>query len=326
MEYISASDLERYGYCPLSWWLSRENTVTSPALEKGEKRHDEMAEDLAQIKEEEETALVWERSVIMFSIVATALALVGVSLMPVDNAEGWGAILGALSIPWVISAIFMLLQLSKVKEEIERARYENMIIFFAIVATLIALNSMTILSTSQEVAIFLEVIALGLLIIASISAFSSISGFRKAEQEKEERDIEGTIRYVDDNDSRLMKSDKYGITGRPDFIIENDDQRVPVEVKTGRTPKGPFFSHILQVAAYCLLLSEETGKEVSHGVLRYGDVEHEIEFNEELKGLLLSKVEEMRELLETEEVHRNHNREGKCISCSRREICPERLA
>lgn len=326
MEYISASDLERFGYCPLSWWLSRENAVTSPALEEGEKKHDEMAEDLAQIKEEEETALIWERSVITFSIVATALALIGVSLMPIENAQGWGAILGVLSIPWIISAIFMLLQLSKVKEESERAKYENMIIFFAIVATLIALNSMTILNANQDIAMVLEGIALGCLIIASISAYSSIAGFRKAEDEKEERDIEGTISYVDDNQSRLLKSDKYGISGRPDFIIEHDHERVPVEVKTGRTPKGPFFSHILQVAAYCLLLSEETGKEVSHGVLRYGDVEHEIEFNEELKGLLLSKVEEMRELLETEEVHRNHNREGKCASCSRREICPERLA
>jgi CRISPR-associated exonuclease Cas4 len=64
---------------------------------------------------------------------------------------------------------------------------------------------------------------------------------------------------------------------------------------------------------------------VSRGILKYGDVEHEIEFDDELEKLLLGKLVEMRSLMKSGDVHRNHNREGKCAGCSRRDICPERL-
>jgi CRISPR-associated exonuclease Cas4 len=79
------------------------------------------------------------------------------------------------------------------------------------------------------------------------------------------------------------------------------------------------------VAAYCLLI-EESGEKVSYGILRYGEVDHEIEFDPSLRGLLISKLEEIREALRTGKVHRNHHREGKCQTCSRREFCPERLS
>src|SRR2546428_13850716 len=43
--------------------------------------------------------------------------------------------------------------------------------------------------------------------------------------------------------------------------------------------------------------------------------------------MVLGKMEEMRAAVARGgDVHRNHNRPGKCIGCSRREGCPERLA
>ena len=38
LEPISASALERFGYCPLSWWLALGSEVTSKGLEEGEVR------------------------------------------------------------------------------------------------------------------------------------------------------------------------------------------------------------------------------------------------------------------------------------------------
>jgi len=96
-----------------------------------------------------------------------------------------------------------------------------------------------------------------------------------------------------------------------------------VEVKTGRVPRGPLFSHVIQLAAYCLLLEKE-GK-VSYGILKYGEMEHIIAFDDHLRSTLLSKMAEMREVMASGEAHRNHDRPGKCRSCSRRERCPERL-
>jgi CRISPR-associated exonuclease Cas4 len=101
---------------------------------------------------------------------------------------------------------------------------------------------------------------------------------------------------------------------------------IPVEEKTGRTPKGPLFSHILQVAAYCLLIEDSTGKAPPYGLLKYPEHEHEIEYNQDLKNLLMKNMDEMREMGRTGNAHRNHSRPGKCRSCSRREVCTERLA
>jgi CRISPR-associated exonuclease Cas4 len=109
-------------------------------------------------------------------------------------------------------------------------------------------------------------------------------------------------------------------------VLLEGDQHIPVEVKTGRTPRGPLFSHILQIAAYCLLMEEEYGKPPPHGVIRYDDASHDIEYNEDLKRLVLGKLGEMRACLVKGEAHRNHNRPGKCVHCSRRSVCPERLA
>ncbi len=61
-------------------------------------------------------------------------------------------------------------------------------------------------------------------------------------------------------------------------------------------------------------------------MIRYGDGSHDIEYNDDLKRLVLQKMGEMRACIAKGEAHRNHNRPGKCLHCSRRSVCPERLA
>ena len=51
----------------------------------------------------------------------------------------------------------------------------------------------------------------------------------------------------------------------------------------------------------------------------------EIEYDDDLKGLVLEKIENIRGLEKSGDVHRNHKRVGKCINCSRRDVCPEKL-
>lgn len=324
MEVISASDLERYAYCPLSWWLSRQQEVSSPALREGESKHEVLSVELAEIMAQERKARMWERAVLWFAVTATILAVIGVAFRPLENAAEWSKILGLLSIPWMMSAVLMLYFSASAKEEKNRAQYEQLIVMFAIITMVIALNAVTVLGVDPEVALIYEVAALLWLIGASIALYFSLSASQKAREKRKRKEIEGEIKYVGRKESRLLKSERYGLSGRPDYILSIEGELVPVDVKTGRRPKGPLFSHILRVAAYCLLLSEEEAK-VTHGVLKYDDVEHEIEFDDELKGLLLSKLEEMRGLLGSGKVHRNHNRAGKCRSCSRRSVCPERL-
>jgi CRISPR-associated exonuclease Cas4 len=324
LEPISASDIERYGYCPLSWWLSLQSEVTSEKLEQGDKEHAAVAQDLTDIVSRQRKASFWERIVLGLSIVATVLGILGMSLMGLNQSAQVSGVLGVLAIVWVVAAIFLLFRSAKSKDKKESTRYEQIIAGFAVVAMVIALNAITLLEVNPELARAVEVLALLLLIGASFALFLSLSAARKAEGKRQEHAINGEIRYVDKDRPRMLRSERYGLLGRPDYILEVEGEMVPVEMKSGRTPRGPLFSHILQVGAYCLMLQEE-GQKVNRGILRYGDIEHEIEFDQELKDLVISKVADMRELQKTGEVHRNHHRPGKCHSCSRKDMCPERL-
>lgn len=325
LEPVSASALERFGYCPLSWWLALRSEVTSKELEEGEKEHSAVANDLVDIVEKERTARGWERIVLAFSIVATVLAMIGISLMTHDNSQQLSMVLGSISIVWIVAALFLLFRSASVKDKKERSRTQQIVAGFAIVAMVIALNAVTILDVNPELAVVLEIIALLWLIAASLALYVSIRSGRIAREIREKRAIQGEIKYVDNGEPRMLRSEGLGLQGRPDYILEIEGEMVPVELKSGRTPKGPLFSHILQVAAYCVLLEEE-GQKVTHGILRYEEAEHEIEYNQDLRIMVLSKLDDMRSLMKSGDVHRNHHRPGKCRSCSRREGCPERLA
>jgi len=325
LEPVSASALERFGYCPLSWWLALRSEVTSKELEEGEKEHSAVANDLVDIVKKERTARGWERIVLAFSIVATVLAIIGISLMTHDNSQQLSMVLGSISIVWIVAALFLLLRSASVKDKKERSRTQQIVAGFAIAAMVIALNAVTILDVNPELAVVLEIIALLWLIAASLALYVSIRSGRMAREIREKRAIQGEIKYVDNGEPRMLRSERLGLQGRPDYILEMEGEMVPVELKSGRTPKGPLFSHILQVAAYCVLLEEE-GHKVTHGILRYEEAEHEIEYNPDLRTMVLSKLDDMRALMKSGDVHRNHHRPGKCRSCSRREGCPERLA
>jgi CRISPR-associated exonuclease Cas4 len=147
------------------------------------------------------------------------------------------------------------------------------------------------------------------------------------EAKKEEEGIdEGEVDYVDEDriKPKVLFSDHHNLSGRPDYILKINNRSIPVEIKTGRVPRGPLFSHIIQLACYMLIIENNFGTP-PYGILRYGEREHMIEYTEELRKTLLEKIAEMRSIIETGEAHRNHKRAGKCRSCSRRSKCPERI-
>jgi CRISPR-associated exonuclease Cas4 len=322
-EFISAGELERFGYCPLSWWLGRTSRVSSEALKQGSKSHERISEDLKTIMTSEAKAGSWGRAVLWFSAVSTLMAVIGFSLVASNDLRNWRWLLTLLSVFWIGATLVMVYGVSAKAEE--NVRRERLISVIGVVAMVVALNAATLLQVDTEVAVIFEVLALIWLIGASIALYYSLIAEVLAQKKRRQVNVDGKVLYVGTEDQRLLRSEKYKLTGRPDYILMVGTELIPVDLKTGRQPRGPLFSHILQIGAYCLLLSDEQGKRVSRGILKYGDVEHEIEFDDELEKLLLGKLVEMRSLMKSGDVHRNHNREGKCAGCSRRDICPERL-
>jgi len=324
-KYISAGDLEKYSYCPLSWWLSREFEAESEELALGVKEHEKLGKSLWRIDSTEKTAREAETLVFWWAVVATVIAIIGLEVLPSRHSVEISEVLGAVALIWILAASFFLYKATKSKMHSATVNYERIVLIFAIVAVLIGVNAVAFRVTDVKLAQSLEAVAIIWLVGASFFMYRSLKTTEIVDSLRKEFRVKGKIEYIDMGDSQVFKSDRYGLSGRPDYVIKLSDSVIPVEEKKGRTPRGPLFSHILQVAAYCLLIEESSGKAPPYGLIKYPEHEHEIEYNDDLKKVLLEKLDEMREIVGTGNAHRNHDRPGKCKYCSRRDVCPEKL-
>jgi CRISPR-associated exonuclease Cas4 len=326
---FSASEVEKFDYCPLSWWLAREvGEEDTEDMDVGVEKHEEVARHVSEIRSNERRAEESETVVLYFAIAATVISVLGITFFQ-NLMRDIGQIMGVLALIWLLSAVYFLYKAETLATQEERFLAERIMLWFAIVATLLAVYMVAFI-TIEDVPLsrVLQVAALVWLVGASFFLHRALVNQEAATAAREAHGVaEGDITYIDSKREKpkLFASDKWGLRGRPDYVVLVDDEHIPVEVKTGRTPRGPLFSHILQLAAYCLLLEEEYGTPPPYGLLRYENAQHEVEYNEDLKHLLLGKMEEMRTALLKGEAHRNHNRLGKCEHCSRRAVCPERL-
>ena len=235
-EYISASDLERFGYCPLSWWNGRTAQASSEALQQGTKNHDRISDDLRSIMVNEEKAGSWARAVLWFSAVSTLMAIVGFLVTQSETLNGWHWTLTLLSVFWVASV--SVLVYSVPPKENGNIRKERLIAVAGIVVMVLALNAVTLLQVDQEVAGIFEVLALIWLMGASFALYYSLMAETLAKKKRSKVNVDGKLLYVGTDDQRLLVSDRYKLTGRPDYILLVGNERIPVDLKTGRQPRG----------------------------------------------------------------------------------------
>ena len=272
-QIISASEMERYGYCPLSWYLDlRGIDAEGDEVNTGVEKHKVIGDSLKNLLVEEEKSR--ETSTTLMTIVGLIMAVVTIALI----------------ILWISTDVLR-----------------------------------------QNMGVILLIIGIGWMLIAAFFLYKLLLSTERIDQLRDDYNLgEETIETPDGltEETPVLKSRKYNLAGRPDYMIKENDLRIPVEVKTGRRPKAPFFSHVLQIGAYCLLSEETFQKSPSHGQIRYGfeNEPHNVDWEPKLKTLVLEKIEEMNDVLEGRtKAHRNHKRVGKCNNCSRRKGCPERL-
>ena len=185
----------------------------------------------------------------------------------------------------------------------------------------------TALPQHEEISKFLQILSLLWIISGNILFYYSLHMSEYILRKKiKYAKINETITYVAQKDNKDFISTKYGLRGKPDYIVEKEGEHIPIETKTGRVPKGPLFSHMIQVIAYCMLLEDTMKKKPPYGILRYDKNIYRITYDENMKKLVLQMKDSIVQAMNTREAHRNHNRKGKCIYCSRRHICPEKIA
>ena len=272
-QIISASEMERYGYCPLSWYLDLKGIdAEGEEVTSGVEEHKRIGDSLnVLIKEEEKSR---ETSTTLMTVVGMIMALVTTAMIILWLAtdtldQNLGVILLIICIGWMLVASYMLYILLVSTEKIDRLRDDYRL---------------------------------------GDKAIETPDGLTE--------------------NTPILKSNKLNLAGRPDYMIKEGNKHIPVEVKTGRRPKAPFFSHVLQIGAYCLLSEETFSKNPEYGQIRYGfDSEpHKVVWEPKLKNIVKEKIEEMNDILDGKiKPQRNHKRIGKCNNCSRRKNCPDRL-
>ncbi len=139
----------------------------------------------------------------------------------------------------------------------------------------------------------------------------------------------GDLLYEDmASDDKLRKAlfdEELNLVGRPDYLIREGENLVPVEVKSGRSPKRPYESHIYQLAAYCLLVAKQFGQRPSHGLIRYPQRSFKVNFTEELEARLLSLLDEIRAQHHSKDVARSHQQVARCRACGYLQVCDQSL-
>lgn len=116
-----------------------------------------------------------------------------------------------------------------------------------------------------------------------------------------------------------------GITGKPDYLLEQNGELIPVEVKSSRAPKAPYDAHIYQLAIYCLLVEKVYQRKSRSGYIHYPGKTFEVVFTPELRERTLALISAMHQLERRKNLPRTHEDPHKCSGCGYRDICDQRL-
>jgi CRISPR-associated protein Cas4 len=363
---ISASDIERHSYCPMSWSLAREgNSGQGEAIKLGKKKHAEIHEQIIEFQEKQsefKRHLViwtwWFTVIIALSIDSIAFILIDdIVVSPLDLARYlamWSftllifAII-AISVPWrnwlgfeetIRQKKNRLRKESQILESewetldfkggwFEAGKFETGLLFSII---LLGIHSIALVAADNrsQAGFILFTLAMFWTLAASWQLQRVLLTENSAELARKdvglEKDTE--IAYSDDEEkSGLLIDEISGLRGRPDQIVVIDGEFIPVEQKTGRIPKIPHTSHKMQLLAYLHLVEISTKRNSPYGILRYGNDDiHQIKWDEESKQELTKSIQEIQRLMVEGGAKRNHQRKGKCQNCSRRYACNESLA
>ncbi len=115
------------------------------------------------------------------------------------------------------------------------------------------------------------------------------------------------------------------LTGKPDYLVEQKGQVIPVEVKSSRAPETPYDSHIYQLAAYCLLVSYEYGQRPDQGIIHYPDKTFAIDFTPSLEHKVIDIIREMQTKTASTQVNRSHQEASRCRHCGYHSLCDQSL-
>ncbi len=121
-----------------------------------------------------------------------------------------------------------------------------------------------------------------------------------------------------------IESEKLGLKGIIDQIEIYSKGFVPVELKTGKSPReGVWPGHKIQLIAYALLLEEKFNTEIKEGFVNYLDSKEKrhIAINPFMRIEVRQLIEKANSLLNSDKMPDFEKNQNKCINCGLKEDC-----
>jgi len=362
---VSASDIERHAYCPLSWELAKKgNSGQGEAVELGKTKHAEIHNRVSEFKSKQ---VKFRRQMIIWTwwfTVIIAIVIDSVAIMMIDDVMLYPQDMARYLAMWSLSVLFAgitaiyipwrkwlgfsetiraeknkIIQETKIIEPeweeegfqggwFEAGKVEISLLFSAM---LLGIHSIALSGAEnrQQAGFILIVLAMIWTLAASWQLQKALISENESELARKDVGLQpgSEVAYSDDEESAGLLIDKQtGIRGRPDQIVVIDGEFIPIEQKTGRVPKRPHTSHRRQLLAYIHLVEINTNRSTPYGILRYGNDDiHQILWDDESKNELFDQVQEIQRLMVEGGAKRNHGRIGKCQNCSRKYACSDSL-
>ena len=120
-------------------------------------------------------------------------------------------------------------------------------------------------------------------------------------------------------------SERYGLIGKPDYLVETADGLIPVEVKSRPYPKtGPRVADLMQLMTYCVLVEDKFRTRPPHGIIAYADRHELVPYTPQQRETVLNLVNEIAGA-EACAPHRNHRQQARCRRCGYQSVCDEAL-
>ena len=121
-----------------------------------------------------------------------------------------------------------------------------------------------------------------------------------------------------------VASERLGIEGVVDEVVETEQGLAVVEVKWAKAPEKPPPGHIYQAAAYAMLAEEVIGRPVRRAVIRYAldGKSFDLPVTDAVRRHVLWTVSKIRSIVEGEKLPRAKP-SRKCRSCGFARICGE---
>ncbi len=139
----------------------------------------------------------------------------------------------------------------------------------------------------------------------------------------------GRVIYADSHHWKPVEQPFYsahlGLTGKPDYLVEQHNQVIPVEVKSTHATQGPYDSHVYQLAAYCLLVKDVFSVRPEYGILHYPNQTYRIEFTDKLESATIGLLQDIRSMENIRSVQRSHEHPARCRGCGFYSTCDQRL-